>query len=923
MAPIPAKALAALNAMKAIGIPMQTAKPVLKNLLKVYDNNWEYIEAENYRVLADAILDMQESQAMEKQKKISDDDISWKGKEVVTDEPEPLRTRARTRKENQHLASSQASYDVAGEPLQKKILDDNISRKGKEVVTDEPEPLRARVRARKEHHHLSPSNVGFDATNEPSLKKPKLENDALPDSHYEQESEGLVYSRNRRGKIVISMLPQPLFGEPAPRNLSPQPSSGQSVPEAVLPQTSNTSQKSGQALAHMYNRETRTLDQADEVCPVPAKTNKLVISQKDKQPVQEKIGNPILLKKPKDEPDTDYLQKHDTVSCSSDAASPTEEQCSYDSSISEIPLRMISPLQPLSTGNIDPQSQASHHHSMDTSATLQQDVNGSVGRDGQTKNDNGRLPVDKCQKGTTSKILSVQESSSFNVDVASSELGEVKLSFSCSSDQPDFHVPNLETVFKLVEDRCLRSYRILQPSFSLTNLMKEMCQCFLELGSDTADDRQENVVQIIPTLDSLKKPIMPGVYDVMPPNNSLHLTTHDDSRALDKSDPSCAHNIGGNDQNGRSMEMEKTELPESAKSESLSLVVVQQPQNPLGELRPLHDVIDISKGEERVKIPVINEITSDKYPPSFNYIPRNIVYQNAFVNFSLARIGDEDCCADCFNDCLAAPLPCACARETGGEFAYTLDGLVRKEFLDECISMYHEPQKHHKFHCEDCPLERSKSEGPPEACKGHLLRKFIKECWSKCGCSMHCGNRVVQRGITRNLQVYLTSKEKGWGLRTSEKLPRGAFVCEYVGEILTNTELYDRTMQTTGNAKHTYPVLLDADWGAEGSLKDEEALCLDATFYGNVARFINHRCSDANMIEIPVEVETPDHHYYHLAFFTTRKVEPFEELTWDYGIDFDDHDHPIKAFKCRCGSRLCRDIKRHSQSQHDTSLGLV
>lgn len=90
-------------------------------------------------------------------------------------------------------------------------------------------------------------------------------------------------------------------------------------------------------------------------------------------------------------------------------------------------------------------------------------------------------------------------------------------------------------------------------------------------------------------------------------------------------------------------------------------------------------------------------------------------------------------------------------------------------------------------------------------------------------------------------QVFRTSEEKGWGLRTLNELPRGAFVCEYVGEVLTNMELYDRTMQTTGNAKHTYPVLLDADWGSEGTLKDEEALCLDATFYGNVARFINHR----------------------------------------------------------------------------------
>lgn len=97
--------------------------------------------------------------------------------------------------------------------------------------------------------------------------------------------------------------------------------------------------------------------------------------------------------------------------------------------------------------------------------------------------------------------------------------------------------------------------------------------------------------------------------------------------------------------------------------------------------------------------------------------------------------------------------------------------------------------------------------------------------------------------------------------------------------------------------KRTYPVLLDTDWGTEGVLKDDDALCLDATCYGNVARFINHRCDDANLIEIPVEVETPDHHYYHLAcIFTTRKINALEELTWDYGIDFDDDTHPVKAF---------------------------
>lgn len=91
------------------------------------------------------------------------------------------------------------------------------------------------------------------------------------------------------------------------------------------------------------------------------------------------------------------------------------------------------------------------------------------------------------------------------------------------------------------------------------------------------------------------------------------------------------------------------------------------------------------------------------------------------------------------------------------------------------------------------------------------------------------------------LQVFLTDRHKGWGLRTLQDLPKGSFVCEYVGEILTNTELYERNMQSSGSERHTYPVTLDADWGSERVLRDEEALCLDATFCGNVARFINHR----------------------------------------------------------------------------------
>lgn len=89
-------------------------------------------------------------------------------------------------------------------------------------------------------------------------------------------------------------------------------------------------------------------------------------------------------------------------------------------------------------------------------------------------------------------------------------------------------------------------------------------------------------------------------------------------------------------------------------------------------------------------------------------------------------------------------------------------------------------------------------------------------------------------------QVFLTPEGKGWGLRTLEALPRGAFVCEYVGEIVTINELHERNSLSLGK-EYSYRVLLDADWGSQDVLKDEKALCLDSTVYGNVARFINHR----------------------------------------------------------------------------------
>lgn len=58
------RARAAIKAMKLLEFDEDVAKRVLKELLKVYGNNWEHIEAENYSLLVDAILDCQESKVI-------------------------------------------------------------------------------------------------------------------------------------------------------------------------------------------------------------------------------------------------------------------------------------------------------------------------------------------------------------------------------------------------------------------------------------------------------------------------------------------------------------------------------------------------------------------------------------------------------------------------------------------------------------------------------------------------------------------------------------------------------------------------------------------------------------------------------------------------------------------------------------------
>ena len=63
----------------------------------------------------------------------------------------------------------------------------------------------------------------------------------------------------------------------------------------------------------------------------------------------------------------------------------------------------------------------------------------------------------------------------------------------------------------------------------------------------------------------------------------------------------------------------------------------------------------------------------------------------------------------------------------------------------------------------------------------------IYECNKFCQCNKTCLNRVAQNPIRIPLQVFKTDR-RGWGIRTLCDIPRGGFICIYVGNLYTNEE---------------------------------------------------------------------------------------------------------------------------------------
>ncbi|KAJ1859778.1 hypothetical protein LPJ73_001692 [Coemansia sp. RSA 2703] len=175
----------------------------------------------------------------------------------------------------------------------------------------------------------------------------------------------------------------------------------------------------------------------------------------------------------------------------------------------------------------------------------------------------------------------------------------------------------------------------------------------------------------------------------------------------------------------------------------------------------------------------------------------------------------------------------------------------------------------------------------------------LMECGPKCACNEDCVTRVIQKGSNVNLEIFRT-KHKGWGVRSRQHIKKGTFIAEYVGEVISSEDADRRGVEDTA-AGLTY--LFDLDMNTPVGAITEYSI--DAKTHGNVSHFFNHSCGP-NMEIRQVFVEHRDPRLHRLVFFTTKDVEPKEELVFDYNLSSDGIGKA--TIQCFCGSDNCRKV---------------
>ncbi|KAI3976169.1 hypothetical protein MKX01_022091 [Papaver californicum] len=281
---------------------------------------------------------------------------------------------------------------------------------------------------------------------------------------------------------------------------------------------------------------------------------------------------------------------------------------------------------------------------------------------------------------------------------------------------------------------------------------------------------------------------------------------------------------------------------------------------------------DISGGQENIPIPATNLVDDPPVAPTgLTYITTAQVSASVKIPTNVFGCKCKGACID--------PRTCACAKLNGSDFPYvSKDG-------------------------------------------GRLIeaKDVVYECGPHCGCGPDCVNKTSQHGLKHRLEVYRTPK-KGWGVRSWDFIPSGAFVCEYIGVIKRTNEVHDpenffifdvdclQTMKGLDGRERRRGDVSISPSAFSDKAADEVDYCIDAGTTGNVTRYINHSCAP----NLFVQCVLSDHHDVKLArivLFAADNIPPLQELSYDYGYAKDsvvDKEGKIKHMACYCGAPDCK-----------------
>lgn len=263
---------------------------------------------------------------------------------------------------------------------------------------------------------------------EPPLKRQRLKNHSSQslESHLQNQSPGVFDSPQSMGNES-----QPGSSPSLGRNKGKQPISSNSlVPQEGFP----SSQPSD----------------VGKSIPVPRRAGSISGSGNPVSPMKNAIANHTFIK-PKDEPITDDLPHP------------------------EVPAAVIRP-----------GSSSKGKSPVGSGTKGRQDDGNALATIVESDTNDGGQPCPGVANGkpetNTAKSPSVLE-------IASSQSGEVKiiLNYGSALGRSDFHMPTLDAVVKLMEDKCLKEYKELDPNFSVMKVMTDVCQCFWEMGSESTN----------------------------------------------------------------------------------------------------------------------------------------------------------------------------------------------------------------------------------------------------------------------------------------------------------------------------------------------------------------------------------------------------------------------------------------------------